>query len=154
VIAVLNCHRYLKEPAQEEDLKANLIAIATPDKVSKNGGGPTLLEFNENTAKLRKNLILGLDYFTEAGTKSSTRRFPKCVKPFKENEEIGVIFCDDDQSRYWPLYAGMVDQDCYTRINSVPIVAKETIVFKSCRRLLVLLHQFNPSLRLDVEKKE
>lgn len=142
-----------KDPIQQ-DVTAALVRVSGPQEDVGAGWKTIPMEINARTLRPRVNLVLRLDYFAEPQGKESSRRFPKCVKPFEPHMEIGGIYCDGQDGSLRPLYAGMVEQDCYTRTNDVSILPKEAIVFERCGRILGQLHLFDPPLRLDTQNKD
>ena len=112
----------------------------------------TIFEIDEKTGRLKQSLVLRLDYFPK--TETTGTNLPACYGAFPADYQLGFFSCSGQPDKSQTLNAGHLSQDCYTnpRFNRVqPLVP---IVIAGCARGALVLHSFDPGLRVDVEQRE
>lgn len=109
-------------------------------------------DIDEKTTRPRGALVLRLDYFPEP--KPGVTNLPACYGAFGGDFELGVAYCDGKPETKVPVTAKNVDQDCYTDSKQGRRAAIAPVSLASCRRGVLLVHAFDPQLRIDYEIRE
>ncbi len=156
VILAVSCKRPSRfQPLENpEERTLAFLAYSSPESGPGKSVLPLEFELDEKTGKPRHRLVLKLDYFPNQKSSQAGRQIPSCLEPLKNDFEIGFLICQRKAGSRVLLQAGMVDQVCYTKVPSMRVVARDSLVLPGCSRAEGYLHQFDPQLRLDLEAKD
>lgn len=130
-------------------------AASQPKRVQSADATPAAqvnFEVDEKTTRPRGALVLRLDYFPEP--QAGVTNLPACYGSFGDDFELGVAYCDGKPEAKVPVTAKNVDQDCYTDSKQGRRAAVAPVSLVSCRRGVLLVHAFEPQLRIDYEIRE
>jgi hypothetical protein len=114
-------------------------------------GGPSF-DVDEKTGRLKATLVLRLDYFPEP--RPGQANLPACYAPFPQDFAIGVATCADKPDVSIPVTAKNIDQDCYTDAKQERTAAVQPLLLPGCRRGQLLVHAFEPGVRVDTELRD
>ncbi len=141
-----------KKPDKEA---SNAGAVATPARVGEaDASASTAQRFDvdEKSGRPRGSLVLRLDYFPEP--KPGSTNLPACYAPFAADFDLGIAYCDGKPEAKVPVTAKNVDQDCYTDPKLGRRPAAQPVILAGCRKGILLVHAFQPALRVDVEVRD
>lgn len=109
-------------------------------------------EIDEKTGRSKVSLVLRLDYFPP--TQNGQTAVPVCLAPLDAQFELGTVGCEGQPESTRSLFAKNVEQDCYTSSQDEKRSASDALILPACKRGVVNLHGFEPSLRLDQEVRD
>jgi len=128
-------------------------SIIMPEKIANAGQADfdnlTTFELDEESGRIKSNLVLRLDYFPAAQKGKST--LPVCFSALPRSFRIGVVGCLDAPGKRLIVTAKNVEQVCYTNPAQSRTPAASPVRIPGCRKAYVIAHQFEPQLRIDVE---
>jgi len=142
-----------KKTDHEKDSRAG--AVVEPKKISEadaTAGASSTFEIDEKTGRLKQSLVLRLDYFPK--TETSGTNLPACFGIFAESFQLGFFSCAGRPETNQALNAAHLSQDCYTNPRFNRVQPSTPIVLPGCSRGTLVLHTFDPPMRIDAEQRE
>ena len=144
-----------KAPRQDVEARANAGSLVLPRKTADAdpaAAASTTFDIDEKTGRSKAVLVLRLDYFPDP--KPGVTNLPLCYRAFPETFEVGVAVCDGQPDLKVPVLAKNLDQDCYTDPTVERTIALQPLVMPGCKRGAVLVHAYEPRLRVDLEVRD
>lgn len=108
-------------------------------------------EIDSKSGRPKQQIVLRLDYFPK--NESGGTNLPACYGAFPSTFELGIFFCQGQQDHAQPLLVGHVAQDCYTNPRFERVPASSPMQLAGCTQGALVLHQFDPALRVDFEQR-
>ncbi len=149
LLAACKASRFKKEDESEAKATPKPKRVESADATA---GLPVNFEIDEKTTRPRGALVLRLDYFPDP--QPGVTNLPACYGSFGDDFELGVAYCEGKPETKVPVTAKNVDQDCYTDSKQGRRAAVAPVSLASCRRGVLLVHAFEPTLRVDYEIRE
>ncbi len=143
-----------KKSDRESDQKT-AGAVVEPKRLSESSASAasgTIFEMDEKTGQIKQSLVLRLDYFPK--TETSGTNLPACYGAFRPDFQLGYFSCVGQPDKSQILNAGHLSQDCYTNPRFNRIQPSTPIIMVGCPRGNLVLHSFDPTMRVDVEQRE
>ncbi len=140
---------------QKDEDPAGTEAAPAPKRVSEADAAPAAtvtFDVDEKTSRPRGTLVLRLDYF--ADPKPGVTNLPACYGAFGGDFELGIAYCEGKPESKVTVTAKNVDQDCYTDSKQGRRAAMVPVTLPGCRRGVMLVHSFDPQLRVDLEIRD
>lgn len=152
-LCVAGCRetRWKKSPTD-----AAAVSTAAPKRVADAEAQSDLrsasFDVDEKSGRPRSFLILRLDHFPDP--KPGTSSLPSCWRAFPGDFDLGMAFCDGKPEIKVPVFAKNVEQDCYTDPKVERTPAASPLALLGCKKAYVVMHQFEPRMRVDVELRD
>lgn len=146
-----------KKTKPDESAKSAVNTVALmPKKVGEGDatkeGAVITFDVDEKTGRARSTLVLRLDYFPEP--RPGVTNLPACYAALPGTFELGVLSCVDKPGDKKVVFVRNVDQDCYTNPKDDRVAASEPVTLPGCRRGQLLVHAFEPGLKVDTETRD
>lgn len=143
-----------KKYDRENDQKA-AGTVVEPKRVADanaTAANATTFEIDEKTGRIKQSLVLRLDYFPK--TETSGTNLPACYGAFRPDFQLGYVSCIDQPDKSLALNAGHLSQDCYTNPRFNRVQPSMPMIMVGCPRGNLVLHSFDPTMRVDIEQRE
>lgn len=140
---------------QKEKEPAGAAAAPQPKRLGAADATPAstvAFDVDAKTSHPHGTLVLRLDYFP--APKSGVTNLPVCYGAFGGDFEVGVAYCDGKPETQMPVTAKNLDQDCYTDSKQGRRAAMVPLTLLGCRKGVMLVHSFEPQLRVDLEIRD
>jgi hypothetical protein len=141
-----------KQTTQQSDSGAAAAQVGVPQRTSDSDQTGATFDVDEKTGHPKINLVLRLDYFPPAQPGAAS--LPACFNPLPVDFDLGTVQCADNPAEAVQLTAGNVEQDCYTDPKSARTPPQDVVELDGCKHGVVLVHSFNPPLRIDTEVRD
>lgn len=147
-VGMLGCR---KPKMQTDESRAASGSGVIPQKTADAdaAGQGTAFDIDERSGRAKAILVLRLDYFPDP--RPGVTNLPVCYAPFAETFDVGLAMCDGKPEIKIPVQAKNLDQDCYTDPSVERVVAIQPLVIPGCKKGVMLVHTFDPRVRVDVE---
>jgi hypothetical protein len=155
VLTLVGCKAGQWKKSDRENDQKTAGAIVEPKRLADadaTAANATTFEMDEKTGRIKQSLVLRLDYFPK--TETSGTNLPACYGAFRPDFQLGYFSCVGQPDKSVALNAGHLSQDCYTNPRFNRVQPSTPIVMVGCPRGNLVLHSFDPTLRVDVEQRE
>ena len=137
------------------DQKPQPVSKSQEDRLALTGEKQIVSIAHDSRGYPKVQFILPLDVFVSNKSKSQDNQKyrPKCLRPLAFDFMIGEIRCVKGTYSKKEVMIKHVDQICYRDPQFETIKATESLRLPDCKNSELLVHRYQPELRIDTESR-